>query len=37
MGRYLERVKRTSGQTWGEVLRELNKHMDRDGERFGEG
>ena len=34
MGRGFERVKRTYGQKWGEVLRGLNKHMDRDRERL---
>ena len=37
MGRGFERVNQISGQRWGEVLRGLNKHMDRDGEIFGEG
>ena len=34
MGRCLERVKQTSGQRWGEVLRGLTKYLDKDGERF---
>ena len=34
MGRGFERVNQTYGQRWGEVWRGLNKHLDRDGERF---